>query len=146
MKKFVFSMEKVLDYSTHLQKSEKEILAGMRHEHDHLCEKRDGLKAARCGLRDEYSEKSSKGMTVKEIEAILTYMEELQTRITAQEKVIDALNAQIERQIKKVLKANKEKRSMEILRDRQLVLYEAATRKENERVIDEFVISRGTPA
>lgn len=142
MKKFEFSMEKVLEYSAHTQKNEKEILSGMRLRQGLMCEKLNRMMTKRQNIKAAYAKECAKGMTVTEIAAVLTYMQELQAQISAQQKTIDELNAQIDRQIKKVLKINRETRSMEILRDRQLSCYQTAARKENEHLLDEFVANR----
>jgi len=146
MKKFAFPMERVLEYRTHLQKNEKTILMEMRFRHAVLCRERDRTEARLLSCGREREEKCRKGALVKEIEGFFPYMEGLRKQLESQEKAIRESQGRIDRQTQKVVEVNRDKRGMEILKEKQFGLYQALSRKESERAIEEYVTAEGISA
>ncbi|MCX7614250.1 MAG: flagellar FliJ family protein [Clostridiales bacterium] len=139
MKKFEFSMQKVLEYKVHIQKNEKEILAQMRKRHMKLCAELDTLIARQEAYKTEYGRKCKTGISVKEIITLRSYIGELQMQIPSIEAKLKESIAGIDRQVGRVLNVTKEKTSLEKLREKHLRLYELQERKENEIFINEFI-------
>lgn len=143
MKKFAFSLERVLEFRTHLQESEKMALAALQAHHNRLCAERDRMTAALSALGRKYEALCRQGTEVREIRALVTYIEELRRQIEEQKRAIEESRKKVERQTKIVIEANKDKRGLEILRDKQAGIYQAQGRREEERFIEEFVTAAG---
>ena len=141
MKRFEFPLERVLEYRTHLQKNEKAVLSDLQAQHRMICEERDMLAARLAACCREYTAACTNGALVKELNTYIIYKEELRRQLEAQERAVWESQNRIDRQTQKVVAANKDKRGLEILKDKQTDLYLTLVRKEDERFLEEFVTS-----
>jgi flagellar FliJ protein len=132
-------MDKLLDYSTHRQKNEEQILSGMRFRHRELCRQLEELIRRRESCREDYKRKSAAGIAVKEIAVLLGYIDELNAKIKEQEKLIEISEKRMDAQVQKIVEINKENHSLEKLKEKQLEAYHVEENKENENFINEFV-------
>lgn len=146
MKKFQFSMDKVLDYKTHIQKNEKEILAQMRLKHVKLCDEREALISSYNEYIDEYIHICKAGISVQNMITFRTYINEIQIKISKKEKGIKDSLASIDKQINKVIDITKGKVSLEKLKDKYFNEYQSEQRKAHEIFITEFIANTGLSA
>ena len=146
MKKFEFTMQKVLEYKAHTQRNEKEILARLQLRHNKLCAEYEELIARREEYQNEYIRKCRAGVSIKEIIALRTYIGELQMKISAIEKKIKESHMGVERQIQKVLAVTMEKTTLEKLKKKYYKIYRYQENKEEEIFISEFIANTGLSA
>jgi flagellar export protein FliJ len=149
MKKFQFSMQKVLEYDTHREDSEKVSLEGMRTRHRALRGELESLYQQYAQYERECDERCAGGVALKEMISIREYMEELKRQMVGLLPVIEGLEREIEEQIGKIVTISREKSSLEKLRERHFALYEQDVRKTEETLIGDFLanakIVKGMP-
>lgn len=143
MKRFEFPLERVLEYRTHLQNNEKAVLSELQAQHRRLCEERDALMARLASCGRKYMGACAEGAPVKELRTYAVYIDELRKQQETQEQAIQESKARIDRQTQKVVAANRDKRGLEILKEKQTGQYLFSLRREEERSIEEFVTAAG---
>ena len=139
MKKYEFSLKRILDYKNQMLNREKNTLLGLRMERKGLEDKIEDLDRQYELINLEMHEKFKDGMTVSQInvyEFRKTGVREEKRTIL---KRIALLDISIERQQKKVVTAKQEVSGLEKLEEKQLEEYNAAYNKEQEDIIAEFV-------
>ena len=141
MKRFEFPLEQVLKYKTHLQKNEKAILLGLQTKHETLLTQRESLAARLSGCCREYAALCLKGAAVREIVNYAIYLEELRRQLERLEEALRQSQEAVDRQAQKVVAAYKDKRGLEILKDKQTELYFAMAQREEERSMEEFIMA-----
>lgn len=139
MAKRTFSMQKLLDYNSHMEELEKQVLSDMRARHRELCGERDAICEELEARRREMAEKIAQGMVASEIVRRSLYLDDLREKIEQIEKAIANYEQGIDKQIDKLLGVSREKNSMEKLRDRNKMEFEAEERKKEELYISEFL-------
>lgn len=146
MKKFKFSLQKVLEYNTHIQKKEKEILAAMRAEYSELERQLAKLLQEKELNKLNYLNKCAKGTSIISIATMLRYIEEIEKKIIAKKKTMVEKQLLIEKQVEKLVQVSKDKMTTEKLKESKLAVYKAAERKSEEISIEEFVSYLNTAA
>lgn len=139
MKKFQFSLQRVLEYQEHICQNEKELLALLRVQLAELLQIEYSLKTKLLMCRNEYLTESKKGITAIEAAIALAYMHELRDQIAVQKVKIVDKEKEIEKQTGKLVEAQKEKKKYEKLKESKLLLYTIKDRKAQELFIEEFV-------
>ncbi|HWP79434.1 MAG TPA: flagellar FliJ family protein [Candidatus Acidoferrum sp.] len=134
-----------MNYKIHLQKNEKAILMDLQSRHQRLLTERDALTEKLTDCCREYAALCLKGAQVKEIVGYAVYLEELRRQLEKLEEALLKSQEAVDRQTGKVVAVNKEKRGLEILRDKQFGLYLAMARREDERSVEEYVAT-ATPS
>lgn len=139
MKKFVFSLEKVLGYKQQildLLKSELSRLQMELHETERQIEDR---KHEFETTNHSLIVKMQGGMAPHDISIYKNYLADLNRRIQAlwqqKQKVMDAISAKQQ----EIVKMNSDISGLERLKDKQLQSYLSQERKEQEIFIEEFV-------
>jgi flagellar FliJ protein len=141
MKKFNFSMQKVLEYNGHIQNQEKNILKEMQINYHKLCKEMDELLQKYEAIKVDYQNKCEAGIVINEIIIIKSYTKGIQTKINEQSKQIETVKIEIEQQIQKIVDITRDKTSMEKLREKHLEIYKTIERKEEEIFINEFIVN-----
>ncbi len=139
MKKFQFSMQKVLEYTEHMEDNEKAVLQGMRKCHEALCEQMANLRRRMENYQREYAARCADGIVVHELMALRGYIDELEKEAVNLLARIERSEAEIERQIDKIVGLSKEKESMDKLKDKHWETYQSEQRKQEEVLLEEFV-------
>lgn len=139
MKRFSFSLQKLMDYKEQVFDIERGILVemnvvlrGLRQELDRL---RRELHNGSQALNRKYAE----GVTALEVTRHKTYLTAVGDAIVAQERRIELQKQAIDRQTDKVRDAKIEISSIEKLKERRLEEYHYAVQKADELFIEEFV-------
>ena len=143
MKRFEFSLNKLMGYKKQVLDREKNNLAHLRMQQQQMQEEKMQLEAKLKRSADEYRELSGKGITVMQITMFKGYHQSLRMQIKELENSIEEMEKKVQRQLGVVIDATKEVSSLEKLEEKQLEEYKAAEGKENELFIEEFV-SGGT--
>ena len=139
MKKYEFSLKRILDYKNHMLNRENNTLLGLRMERKGLEDKIEDLDRQYELINLEMHEKFKDGMTVSQINVYEFRKTGVREEKRAILKRIALLDISIERQQKKVVTAKQEVSGLEKLEEKQLEEYNAAYNKEQEDIIAEFV-------
>lgn len=139
MKKYEFSLKRILDYKNQMLNREKNTLLGLRMERKGLEDKIEDLDRQYELINLEMHEKFKDGMTVSQINVYEFRKTGVREEKRAILKRIALLDISIERQQKKVVTAKQEVSGLEKLEEKQLEEYNAAYNKEQEDIIAEFV-------
>lgn len=141
MKKFNFSLQKVLEYNGHIQNRETIVLKNMQLNYKELCSDMDALLQRYESYKDEYSCKCTNGIIVNKVINLKLFISELQTQIKILSKKIEVAKSEIEKQIQKVVSVTREKTSIEKLKDKHYETFKSQERKEDEIFINEFIMN-----
>lgn len=142
MKKFKFSLEKVLEYRNHLQKKEMDALARLRAEYIRLLDEERKLVDKYENTKREYESLASVGLKIVDAAVILSHIEDLRKLIELQRAKISEKELQIEHQTKKLVAVTQEKMTVEKLREKKLEIYRGEEVKSEEKFIDDFIANR----
>ena len=142
MKKFKFSLDKLLNYKEQILDKEKNELSALRHKkqsaEEELSEVKNHLKVS----NQNYIEKSQAGMSAQDMVVSKRYLNSLTDRIIQLEKIIEIYEEKIQKQLLVVIEATKEVNTIQKLEEKQLEEYNTAVRKADENFIQEFVINQ----
>ena len=142
MKKFKFSLDKLLNYKEQILDKEKNELSALRHKkqsaEEELSEVKNHLKVS----NQNYIEKSQAGMSAQDMVVSKRYLNSLTDRIFQLEKIIEIYEEKIQKQLLVVIEATKEVNTIQKLEEKQLEEYNTAVRKADENFIQEFVINQ----
>ena len=139
MKRFQFSLQKLLNYKEQVLQREKNDLAGLRRQLQQALDEKDRLWILVNQANGDFTVRSSRGMTPPQIVLAKAYINQLLEQIRLLEGNIRFLGERIEKQLGVVIEATKEVSSLEKLQEKQLEDYTKAFQKEEELFISEYV-------
>ncbi|MDN5377854.1 MAG: hypothetical protein PWQ76_105 [Clostridiales bacterium] len=142
MKKFEFTLGKLLGYKEQVLKKEKNDLAALRKQQQQAMEERQRLIEKLEHSNREFAEKCKKGMSPQHIVLEKSYINSVCEQIRALERSIELFGVKIEKQLVVVVEASKEVSTLEKLRDKQFEDYQKAVQKSEELFISEFVANK----
>jgi flagellar export protein FliJ len=142
MKRFEFSMNKLKGYKTQVLDREKDALAYLRRQRQLLeDEKADNIRQL-SESNDEFNAQSTLGLNVMQIQVFKSFHKALSDKITELEESITRAEFKVQQQLRIVVEATKEVKTLEKLEEKQLEEYNSAAAKLEERFIEEFVLNR----
>lgn len=144
MKKFKFELQRVHEYTLHMQKREKDKLAELRHEYDELNNQMIELKHKYNTCKQKQIKECFDGISIMQLILSNTYLNQLAAKILLLKKEITEMEIKIEDQIQVLLAVTKEKTTLDKLKDKHLERYNSLERKQNELFIDEFVANKAS--
>jgi flagellar FliJ protein len=139
MKKFEFSLKKLLNYKEQLLKKEKNILADLRKQLLLLNEEKNDLIRQRRIKNEELNKKILKGLSPQHIALHKSYIDSITEKIANINLNIANLENRIQQQLEVVVEITKEIDSYEKLEQKQFEEYKKVETKQNELFIEEFV-------
>ena len=139
MKKFVFSLEKVLRYKRQILGMHKNELARLQAAHTELEEEITGLEREFGSLNQDLAGKLKAGMDPGNMAVYKVYLAKLNSRVRVLFEQKQELLKQIQAKQKEIVRMNSGISGLERLRDKQYGEYMAQDRKEQEKFIEEFV-------
>ena len=125
MKKFQFTLQKLMDF-----------------RQQELDRQKNALSALQADLQRIYAEKEQ---LIKQVEEFSIELDEVcrhgaqAFEVSVRKRYIVSLQQEINKQLGVVVEATKDVRTLEKLEEKQLEDYRAAANKENEQFIEEFV-------
>ncbi|HEX3037483.1 MAG TPA: flagellar FliJ family protein [Oscillospiraceae bacterium] len=139
MKKFVFSLEKVLSFKGQMLDVKKNELANLQMQLRQVEQKIENLNNEFALNNQKMVLEMQNGLTPKDIEIYKIYFNSVNQNLKklAVEKM-QLLNL-IEQKKQEIIELNSEISGLERLKEKQLDLYFKATRKAEELAIEEFV-------
>ncbi len=139
MKKFEFSLQKLLDFRQQELDRQKNALAMLQADLKRIEEARELLIKKVAEQSEQLERIFTLGATANDIAMRKRYIVTLQQEIHVKEQLEIQKKQEIEKQLGVVVEATKDVRTLEKLEEKQLDEYKAASQKENEQFIEEFV-------
>ena len=139
MKRFSFSLQKLLDYKEQLFDVERTVLGDMRAALNQMIEERERLEQEHIVRSREFNEKAGRGITALEMERHKNYMLMVDLNIKNKIAQIELQQQAIDKQMDKVREAKIEISTMEKLKQKKLEEYQYIESKAQEQFIEEFV-------
>lgn len=139
MKRFNFTLGKLLDYKDQVLSKEKNDLAQLRTERQNSEDEKAELEERLRISGEEYAAMAARGMTVNDITMFKNFHSALIRQIKDKEDEIAGLDMKIDRQTGVVVEASKDVNSLERLKDKQWEEYRFALNKSEEQFIEEYV-------
>lgn len=139
MKKFVFTLEKILNFKQQMLDVQKSELANLQMQLRELEQKIEDLNNEFAANNQKMILEMQNGLTPKDIEIYKVYFNTVNQNLKklANEKM-QLLNT-IEQKKQEIIALNSEISGLERLKEKQVELYFKATRKAEELAIEEFV-------
>ena len=141
MKKFAFSLERMLNFQSQNLEKEMGILGRMTAERDALeAQKRDMADKA-AGVQADITRREAEGTTIFMLKACFSILESARNQLEEMEEELKLLQAGLERQRQIVTEASREVKKLEKLKEKQLEEYHRGEAKETiaEHVAGNFV-------
>lgn len=139
MKRFMFSLDKVLTYK-------EQIEYNLRSEYGQIMQRVAEEEAVLMQLDEEYDfrcvkfeEEKRRGCTIKDLKMHEEYLENLLFRIHKSQKILERLKEEEEKKRQEVIRAKTETSSIDKLKEKRIKEYSATVQKEEENLIEEFV-------
>ncbi len=139
MKRFEFSLNKLMGYKQQVLDREKNDLAHLRKQQQQYMDEKIALEEKLRRSNKEFCAKSAQGMTVMQVSVFKGYHQSLSGQIKELEASIAAMEKKVQRQLSVVIEATKEVSSLEKLEDKQLEEYNFKAAKAEEQFIAEYV-------
>ena len=139
MKKFSFTLQKLMDFREQELDRQKNTLGLLRVELQRINDETEELRTKIAQQSAELEQLCFNGAQAFEISIRKRYIVSLQQEIHAKEQQAVIKQQEIEKQLGVVVEATKDVRTLEKLEEKQLEEYKAAVTKENESFIEEFV-------
>jgi len=139
VKKFHFSLQKLLKYKEQLFEAEQIILRDMRNLLSKMESDLEEMLAQRELRSEEFRGAVAGGMFIYEIQLHQVFLRQLDHDIEQKRKQIQFQTRAVDKQIDKVRNARQEIITIEKLKEKKLEEYHYAEQKENELFIEEYV-------
>lgn len=141
MKKFIFSLERLMSYKQKLFDAQRARLAELAA----LLAKQQKARALKAreyadSIAD-YKLKAAAGLNTTQIAVHKNYIRDIERTIERMDKEIEETAARVERQKAELVRVRTELRSVELLREKRLEEHNQKESKEQELFIEEFVVS-----
>lgn len=137
MKRFSFSLDRMLRYKRSLYEEARNELARLRAERAALEQRRDETRRQLLELDVEFRRKAAGGVQMDEVNAYNYYRQSAEYLIEQLGVQIAAKEVEIERQLEVVVQLDKDVKSLEKLREKKWEEYQAeAAREESERILE----------
>lgn len=137
MKKFQFTLDRMLGYKNQLLDKEKNVLGQIKKKQAEIDQKIHQLSIKRDDLSAELVREQEKGTTVAKILGYSLQIENIRYQLEALSKEKAAMEQEAERQTKVVIAASQEVSSLEKLQEKQLEQYHyEAAQAERENVLE----------
>lgn len=139
MKKFAFSLQRLLNYKEQVLDVERATLADMNAVLRGFIEELEAMREEYVRRSRQNAQKAAEGTTPADMEMRRNYLLRLDGQIHDKTIQIEMQRRVVEKQTDKVRETNIEISTMEKLREKKLEEYNALDQKEQELFIDEFV-------
>mgnify|MGYP002445240077 FL=1 len=139
MKRFQFTLQKLMDFRQQELDRQKNSLSALQADLQRMHQEKEELIRQVEQSSEELDIVCRQGAQAYEISVRKRYIVSLQQEIHAHEFSISMKQEEVNKQLGVVVEATKDVRTLEKLEEKQLEEYKAAATKENEQFIEEFV-------
>ncbi|WP_019229732.1 flagellar export protein FliJ [Sedimentibacter sp. B4] len=142
MKKFSFSLQKVLEIKEQVLENLKLELSNLNHDYKEVENEIAIMKSKYSDINMEFSEKSSVSISVGEMSYYKMLLSSILRKIESKEEEKEKILKKIEDKRHEIVSKNVEISSLEKLREKELEKYNSALAKSEELFIEEFVSNK----
>ena len=142
MKKFQFSLSKVLDYKDQVLEKEKNHLANLHAKKARIDQCINDFQVEFEAVNQRFTKETAQGISVIQIKTFEFQLQSIRLQIKQLQSEQKALSQTIEKQIQVVIEASQEVTGLDKLEEKQRMEYNIEQAKGNEAQIAEFVSSR----
>ena len=142
MKRFVFTLYRMLRFKQTMYERERSVLAKLRADRLAVERRRDATVRQMMAADAEYRRKAAVGMAVGEIAKFSYLRENAEKLVEELETTMADMDVEIEKQLQIVMELDREVQVLEKLRDKQWEEYQAESRREESVRILEMVSRR----
>ncbi|KAF5032835.1 hypothetical protein SDC9_67832 [bioreactor metagenome] len=142
MKKFSFSLQKVLEIKEQVLENLKVELSNLNHDYKEVENEIAIMKIKYSDINIEFSEKSSVSISVGEMSYYKMLLSSILRKIENKEEEKEKILKKIEDKRHEIVSKNVEISSLEKLREKELEKYNSALAKSEELFIEEFVSNK----
>lgn len=139
LKKFSFSLDKVLDYKIQIEDNLRTEHAGAVRAVARKEEEIEEMEAQHRYFVEGLENVKREGCRISELMVYQEYLGGDSQRIREQKEILKILHRQEEEKRNEVIEAKKERTSIDMLKDKKLREHNFAVQKDEERFIEEFV-------
>jgi len=139
MKKFKFNLESVLKYRASVEKYEKGILAGMNARLAELLGELAKLESDYKAESAEFARMSGEGISIHDIRSKHVILENIEFYIEKKINEIEAQRRIISKQTTVVVRAMRDTKTMDKLKEIKREEYTKAENKEQEKFVEEYI-------
>ena len=139
MKKFAFSLERMLNFQSQNLEKEMGILGRMTAERDALEAQKQDMAEKAAGVQADIARREAEGTTIFMLKACYSILESARNQLEEMEEELRLLQAGLERQRQIVTEASREVKKLEKLKEKQLEEYHRGEAKEQQETIAEHV-------
>lgn len=139
MKKFQFTLQKLMDFRQQELDRQKNTLSALQADLQRIYQEKEELICQVEQSSEDLEIICRQGAQAFEISVRKRYIVSLQQEIHARDFSAARKQEEINKQLGVVVEATKDVRTLEKLEEKQLEEYKAAATKENEQFIEEFV-------
>ena len=139
MKKFQFTLQKLMDFRQQELDRQKNTLSALQAELQRIYQEKEELIRRVEESSQDLEIICRQGAQAVEVSVRKRYIVSLQQEIHAHDASAAMKQQEINKQLGVVVEATKDVRTLEKLEEKQLEDYRAAANKENEQFIEEFV-------
>lgn len=139
MKKFAFSLERMLNFQSQNLEKEMGILGRMTAERDALEAQKQDMAEKAAGVQADIARREAEGTTIFMLKACFSILESARNQLEEMEEELRLLQAGLERQRQIVTEASREVKKLEKLKEKQLEEYHRGEAKEQQETIAEYV-------
>lgn len=139
MKKFAFSLERMLNFQSQNLEKEMGILGRMTAERDALEAQKQDMAEKAAGVQVDIARREAEGTTIFMLKACFSILESARNQLEEMEEELRLLQAGLERQRQIVTEASREVKKLEKLKEKQLEEYHRGEAKEQQETIAEHV-------
>jgi len=139
MKKFKFNLESVLKYRASVEKYEKGVLAGLNAKLAELTAELAKLNGDYKKEAESFEKMSAEGISIHDIRSKHVILENIEFYIQKKTEEIEAQRRLVNKQTAVVVKAMRETKTMDRLKEIRYGEYVKAENKEQEKFVEEFV-------
>ncbi len=139
MKKFVFSLDKVLGYKQQIEDNLRTEHAGVVRAVVQKEEEIEEMEGTHQGFVNNMEDIKRNGCMIQELRVYESYLDSSRRRINEQKEMLMNLRKQEEEKREQVIEAKKERTSIDLLKEKKKSEYDFMAQKEEERFIEEFV-------
>ena len=139
MKKFAFSLERMLNFQSQNLEKEMGILGRMTAERDALEAQKQDMAEKAAGVQADIARREAEGTTIFMLKVCFSILESARNQLEEMEEELRLLQAGLERQRQIVTEASREVKKLEKLKEKQLEEYHRGEAKEQQETIAEHV-------
>ena len=139
MKKFSFSLARMMNYEEQILEREKGVMGRLIAEHDEIAARQQEIICQLEKIHGEMDVEIRRGTTVYQINAYTAMIRTGKFQLEQLKKQLLIKKAEIERQRQTVTEASQEVKKLEKLKEKQLEEYHHSEKNEEEEMISEHV-------